>query len=505
MSLVQGYSSSEEEGVQLPQLPVYDIRTYSEKHSAKSENESEAIATENSRKRKAFGATIEGAYYDRATFELQAKLERRNKSASQEVKSKARKIKKKRSKNGSDDDYLGPWARYESESEDLDQENEAEVKTEEYYNNDKKNEQESDNEASNVGSDNENENDPKSTTEFLGSQEHDYLGRTYMHVWRDLPIDLSKEPSTHECFVPKKVIHTFSGHPRGVNKLEFFPKSGHLLLSCGNDGEVRLWDLYHKFELLRVFHGHSQAVKDVTFNSSGTEFLSCGYDKKVILWDTETGEIKKSLRVKAIPNVLRFNPKNEDEFIVGLSNNDIEHYDLSSLDFHTPVQTYNHHLGAINSLTIIDDNNKFMSTGDDKTVRFWNWQINIPIKFISDPSQHSMPAAAIYPGGSFIALQSMDNSVKVIQGHGKFRFNKKKTFRGHNVAGYGIGLDISPDGKILMSGDAKGCGYFWDWKTCKLVKKLKVCDKPISCIKFHPQESSKVVLAGITGEIYFCD
>lgn len=209
--------------------------------------------------------------------------------------------------------------------------------------------------------------------------------------------------------------------------------------------------------------------------------------------------------MKAIPNVIKFNPNNENEFIVGLTNHKIEHYDLSVSNFEVPIQTYDHHLGAINSLTTIDNNNRFMSTSDDKTVRFWDWQINIPIKFISDPSQHSMPSAAIYPGGKYIALQSMDNSIQVIQGHGKFKFNKNKWFDGHNVAGYGIDVEISPDGKIIMSGDSKGFGYFWDWKTCKLVNKLKVSDKPITCIKSHPQEASKVVMAGMNGHIYYCD
>ena len=46
----------------------------------------------------------------------------------------------------------------------------------------------------------------------------------------------------------------------------------------------------------------------------------------------------------------------------------------------------------------------------------------------------------------------------------------RKIFTGHQIAGYGIEIDFSPDGKILMSGDCNGFAYFWDWKTCKLIK-----------------------------------
>lgn len=345
---------------------------------------------------------------------------------------------------------------------------------------------------------------PKVTTEFLGSSKQDYLGRSYLHIPRDLDVNLLKEPGSQECFVPKRVIHTFKGHSKGITKLEFFPKSGHLLLSASNDGKIYLWDMYHKRELLRGYYGHSHAVKDITFNNDGSRFLSCGFDKKVILWDTETGNILETIQLRSIPNVIKFNPLKNNEFIVGLTNHKIEHYDLESTS-QAPTQTYDHHLGAINSLTIIDEGNRFMSTSDDKTVRFWDWQINIPIKFISDPSQHSMPFAAIYPNQKYIALQSMDNSISVIQGYGKYKFNKKKHFLGHNVAGFGIGIDFSPDGKILMSGDSKGSAFFWDWKTCKIINKIKISDKCINCIKAHPQESSKVVMGGIRGEIYYCD
>lgn len=498
MSLVQGYSSSSDDDDKLNHLPIlpknsnYQISPSLEVNISSQDLQpvrNDAYVTETGKKR-TFGGSVEKNYYDNATWKLQSIENNRklDKSSKQEVK----KLKRKRIKqsNPEDIDYLGPWADYK-DSSDSDVSHPEEVQI---------------SEESNVEEDShDEESEVETLTEFFGLKERDYLGRTYMHVPRDLDVNLVKEPGSQECFVPKKVIHTFEGHSKGVNKLEFFPNSGHLLLSCGNDGKIMLWDVYHKRELLRAYYGHKLAVKDVTFNSTGKQFLSCSFDKKVILWDTETGNIMKTIKLKAIPNVLRFNPNNENEFIVGLTNHKIEHYDLNIPDFETPIQTYDHHLGAINSLTIIESNKRFMSTSDDKTVRFWDWQINIPIKFISDPSQHSMPSASVYPGGKFIALQSMDNSIQVIQGHGKFKFNKNKWFDGHNVAGYGIDVEISPDGKIIMSGDSKGFGYFWDWKTCKLINKLKVSDKPITCIKSHPQEASKVAMAGMKGQIYYCD
>lgn len=419
-----------------------------------------------------------------ADFKLQQALKR---GMNGDLKRSAKKIKKLRKSKGDPEDlaFLGPWAGY---SEDDKGDNSGEE------------EEESEKEGPSVLEvENDDEEDfSAATTEFFGLQTE----KEYLQVPKDVKTDLFKEPGSQECFVPKKVIHKLPGHQKGVTKLAFFPRSGHLLLLGGNDGKVFLWDTYHKRRLLRGFYGHNQAIRDVVFNSAGDRFLSCSYDRWILFWDTETGDILHRVRVGAIPNVLLFNPNNESEFLVGLSNNNIEHYKIDEAAVLT--QTYDHHLGAINSLTSIDENRRFMSTADDKAVRFWDWNVNIPIKVISEPSQHLMPRVAVSPSGNHIALQSMENTVLALQGHGKFRLNTKKRFSGHNVAGYGISMCFSPDGKTLISGDSRGFVFFWDWKTCRMVTKIKVSLKVISCVAANPQEASLVAAAGVSGEIFFC-
>ncbi|RLV94807.1 Pre-mRNA-processing factor 17 [Spathaspora sp. JA1] len=295
------------------------------------------------------------------------------------------------------------------------------------------------------------------SSKFVGSKKLDYLGRSYMYS--------PKLPTPTTCFTPKQVIHQFPAHDHGINKLALFPESGHLLLTCGNDSLIKLWSVSTR-ELLRIFMGHSSAVKDITFNSNGTQFLSCGFDRIVNLWDTETGEILHTYKLPALPNCILFHQ--DKEFLVGLNNNIIQHYDLSG----QLLQTYDHHQGGINTLVHISTTT-FMSTSQDKTVRMWNYGINIPIKTISSHLQHSMPTAVVHPTANYIALQSMDNSIRVIHSLGKFKYKRDKVFQGHHCSGYGIEIAISHDGRIIMSGDTKGYGYFWDWKSGKLINKIK--------------------------------
>ncbi|SGZ54978.1 CIC11C00000000439 [Sungouiella intermedia] len=307
-----------------------------------------------------------------------------------------------------------------------------------------------------------------------------------------------KNEKNTEFSIPKRIVCVLKGHTKSVTKVRFFP-GGRMILSSGNDGKIYLWNLKTR-DMVRGYFGHSQAVKDIVFNASGSKFVSAGLDKKVLLWDTKTGAILHSLNLDAIPNAIIFNPNNENEIVVGLLSRRIEHFDLSQSN--SPIQIYDHHLGAINSLTVVDSNKKFMSTSDDRTIRFWDWQINIPCKIIADPTQHSTPYAAVHPTESFIALQMMDNTIQVIQGSGKFRYNRNKTFKGHRVAGYGIQVAISPDGLVLMSGDIGGYIYFWKWRTGGFIKKMKVCDSLISCIDVC---SKGLAAAGGSGDIYYCE
>ena len=64
------------------------------------------------------------------------------------------------------------------------------------------------------------------------------------------------------------------------------------------------------------------------------------------------------------------------------------------------VQEYDRHLGAVNTVTFVDNNRRFVSTSDDKSIRVWEWSIPVEIKYISEPHMHSMPAVTPHPNGT---------------------------------------------------------------------------------------------------------
>ena len=165
---------------------------------------------------------------------------------------------------------------------------------------------------------------------------------------------------------------------------------------------------------------------------------------------------------------------------------------------------YDQHLGPVNTITFIDDNRRFVSSSDDKSLRIWEWGIPVVIKYISEPHMHSMPAISTHPNGMralsfgfallwllfFVSVVRcvwlIGLCVWVLQANGSparastinpdllatraLQNQPKKRFAGHNVAGFACQPNFSPDGQYVISGDSGGRLFFWEWKTCRILR-----------------------------------
>ncbi|KAK7468570.1 hypothetical protein VKT23_003074 [Stygiomarasmius scandens] len=341
------------------------------------------------------------------------------------------------------------------------------------------------------------------TSVFHGKSMTDYQGRTYMSPPVAEAPNLLSEAGSQECFIPKVCIHTWTGHTQGVSVVRLFPETGHLMLSGSMDTKIKLWDVYTHGNCLRTFHGHVKAVKDVTFSNDGRQFLSCGYDRQIKLWDTETGQCLKRFGNGKIPYVVRFHPDQDKQniFLAGMSDKKIIQYDMNSGEI---TQEYDQHLGPVNTITFVDENRRFVTTSDDKTIRAWDFDIPVVIKYIAEPHMHSMPAVTLHPSKRYFAAQSLDNQI-LVYSTDNFRQNRKKRFAGHSVAGYACQVGFSPDGKWISSGDGEGNVVFWDWKTGRIKSRLKCHSKVVIAHEWLPHETSKVVTASWDGLIKLWD
>ena len=425
------------------------------------------------------------------------------------VQMKSSKDRRKRQKKGDssilegEGRYLGPWAKYK---EDEQYEDEEALAKEELASDEEYIEEslvpETAAPMNKAGTDYQDDLSNMETTDFNGSTQYDYQGRTYMHAPRDMNIDLYKEGGAEKNYIPKNLIHTWKHGSKPINAIRFFPSTNHLLLSASADAKIKLFDVYRDRELLRTYNGHTKSVSDICFDPDGTHFLSASFDRAMKLWDTETGTCTSRFKHTAIPHVIKCNPSHPYEFLAGFSDKKILQYDTRSGQM---SQEYDHHLGPINTITFCDENRRFITTSDDKSLRAWELNINVPIKFIAEPYMYPLVSAAPHPSGKSVAFQSGDNQIVVYASTDRFRQNRKKCFRGHNTSGYAIDVAISNDGSYVASGDSGGWVCFWDWKTSKMYHKFRAGEGAVTCVQWNDQTSSRVATAGLDGVIKYWD
>eukprot|EP00915_Cephaloidophora_sp_WS-2016_P010319 GHVH01015002.1.p1 GENE.GHVH01015002.1~~GHVH01015002.1.p1 ORF type:complete len:459 (+),score=52.46 GHVH01015002.1:50-1378(+) len=376
------------------------------------------------------------------------------------------------------DDYLGPWAAFDNDLKiDLPPPPDA-------------------NRGDDIFAETATTAEERVTTTFFGKSLTDYQGRS----WIESPtsVQIPSDSLNNDAYLPKKHEHSYVAHTMGVNSIRWFPKSGHLLLSASLDGSCRVWDLHNDRKCLRSYTGHTQACRQANFTSDGTKFYSCGYDNKVILWDTETGKMITEMGNGFIPYCATVKPDDPDVVICGSSNNRAVQYDGRTGQI---VQEYSEHLSSVNTVTFTNNNRKIMTSSDDKKVFIWEYGIPVVVKHIAEPFMHSCPAAALHPEGEYVCYQSMDNQIVTYEGQGRFRFQRKKRFRGHSNSGYAIEPSFSPNGRFLVSGDSSGKMFVWDWNKGKQIKALQCHDSVVMTCQWHPVEPSLVATASWDGII----
>ncbi|KAL1441519.1 hypothetical protein MTO96_008486 [Rhipicephalus appendiculatus] len=254
--------------------------------------------------------------------------------------------KRKKAKNNDPSDidgFAGPWAPYKDERRNVKPSEEEQEELDEIL-------------AKRNKKGRRTEDKPMEEKTVLHIKDpYDYQGRSFLHV----PQDVGGEPARERA--SRQVLPAQASHPHMVGSLE------------GPFGNPMVPSVRPPAALLQ--HGlQSQVVGDIAFDNKGERFLSAGYDRYVKLWDTETGNCIARFTNRKVAYCVKFNPDNDKQnlFVAGTSDKKIVCWDVRTKEI---VQEYDRHLGAVNTITFVDDNRRFVSTSDDKSMRVWEWDI----------------------------------------------------------------------------------------------------------------------------------
>ena len=345
--------------------------------------------------------------------------------------------------------------------------------------------------------------DVQETSVFLGEEEVDYQGRSWL-------FNGSRMEIPDKCYPSKRVIHTWKdptsksgkAHDGAVNRIRFHPTNPNLVLSAGADSKMVVWSVNSPRQAMRSYQAHTKSVSDVDFAPDGDRFVSCAYDRTLKLMDTESGTAISRFSANATPHCISVNPAQPHQFVAGFSDSIIRHYDTRT-DKKEPVTQYDHHLSSINTLIWIDEGRRFISTSTDLSLRAWEDQVNVPIRILSDPTMHSL--SRVCARGDRTVLYMAANSQILAYDTQKVRQNRKKQWTGHSSAGYAIDVSVSGAGDVVTSGSSDGSAVFWSYKDCRLLQKVQVSESPLLSLAFNPTTTSRVACGDADGVLKYLD
>ncbi|XP_011477828.1 transcription initiation factor TFIID subunit 5 isoform X1 [Oryzias latipes] len=235
-----------------------------------------------------------------------------------------------------------------------------------------------------------------------------------------------------------KILYGHSGPVYGIS----FSPDRNYLLSCSEDGTVRLWSLL-TFTCLVGYKGHNYPVWDTQFSPYGYYFVSGGHDRVARLWAT---------------------------------------------DHYQPLRIFAGHLADVTCTRFHPNSNYVVTGSSDRTIRLWDVLTGNCVRIFTG---HKGPihTLAFSPNGKFLASGATDGRVLLWDiGHGLM----VSELKGHTDTVYA--LRFSRDGEILASGSMDNTVRLWD--AAKAFDDLETDDFTAATGHIHLQDNSQELLLG---------
>jgi WD40 repeat protein len=235
-------------------------------------------------------------------------------------------------------------------------------------------------------------------------------------------------------------VRTFTGHSASVSSLSV---SGQTLVSGAADSTVRVWNL-QTGAIIRSIN-HAAAVSSIAVSPKGLIIASGGADKLVKLWTASTGAPIVSLTGHAAAIVgLRFNA--DGSKLVSGSNDGVWVWDVigkrrletfaltqvelrgvgfsgdliptgiadGSVRLLSPhlVRLIDAHVGGSNSVAFSADAKRLVTSGADKTVKFWSVADGKQLGTFAGPTD-VVTKVVVTPDGKRVVAGGLDKTVRV--------------------------------------------------------------------------------------------
>lgn len=273
-------------------------------------------------------------------------------------------------------------------------------------------------------------------------------------------------------------LHTFEGHEAWVHAVAFHP-NGKILASGGGDAQIRIWDLTDK-TLRAVLSGHTTRLWSLAFSPDGTRLVSSGDDENIHVWDWENEKLLRVLQHSSKGTVtIAIHPKGK--WLAGCCEHDPQIH-LWDMDTGECLASLTSRSNGPSSIGFNPEGTYLISGGQDGSVELWQMSSDLPPKYLKRLMGHQNYVRVVAASQrNLLATLSYGEDIKL------WNIESGKILR--VIAGYSrlIGANaFSPDGKLLLQGDASGRIRVWEMDSHRYIAKTHGHTGPIWAIAFSP-------------------
>jgi eukaryotic-like serine/threonine-protein kinase len=226
-----------------------------------------------------------------------------------------------------------------------------------------------------------------------------------------------------------------------------FSPDGRQILSGGDRGTLRLWDVATGQEI-RNFQGHNGWIVGVAFSPDGRYALSGSYDKTVRLWEAATGkEVRRFEGHTSAASPVAFSPDGKFALSGGQENDGAKDPRLLYWDVQTGklLRGLEGHTETVTSVAFSPDGRQGLSASSDKTVRLWDLETGQEMRKF-EGHESVVHRAVFAPDGRTVLSGSGDRTIRLWD---MTTGKELRRFEGHANEVYYV--DFSPDGRRFLS------------------------------------------------------
>ena len=287
---------------------------------------------------------------------------------------------------------------------------------------------------------------------------------------------------------------TLRGHKGAVYHAEF-SRDGRTLVTCGQDGTVRFWEIATG-QALGTIHAHDTEVNSAAFSPDGQTLATAGDDGQVRLWDVRTGERRCTIHAHEGDAGVRFSHDGGTLISGGTKDQWIKLWDVGT---HKLLNSKKAGQRGIYHVALSPDGRTLVTADGDDYARLWNFpDLNLRkslhvqhavygLAFSADGTRLVTTDAggrvrmwdllSGKPRGEFqgiahrsdvqaVAFLAGDKMLVSADGRGIMRLcdattgNSLATLNGHTAKIWGI--SVSPDGTTFATVSSDGTVKLWD-------------------------------------------